>query len=192
MGSEPVFFEQRTVNNLQVQRVWGSWKNLRRDLGEASASAACRRRQTLNKLSAAKQTTATPWQISSSYNFAPIFLKSVFLNGEVKFEASWLSARGKIGALPSEDCRSPAVAEAEIASCCWGAAAPRGSHCSFGSSRRKGWKCSGSGASLGCCWTGRLQKIRSKWKWGQVGRFFLQRNSTDNVEAPSKGSPGGI
>lgn len=191
MGSEPVFFEQRTVNNLQVQRVWGSWKNLRRDLGEASASAACRRRQTLNKLSAAKQTTVTPWLIASNYIFAPIFFKSVFLNGEAKFEEFWLS-EGKSGALPWEDCRSPAVAAAEIASCCWGAAAPRGSHCSFGSSRRKGWKCSGSGASLGCCWTGRLQKIRPKWKRGQAGRLFLQRNSTGDVEALSKGSSGGI
>lgn len=180
MGSEPVFFEQRTVNNLQVQRVWGSWKNLRSDLGEASASAACRRRQSLNKLSAAKQTTVTPWQNSSNYNFATIFFKSFFfVNGEAKFEEFWLSARGKMGALPSEDCRSPAVAVAEIASCCWGAAAPRGSHCSFGSSRRKGWKCSGSGASLSCCWTGRLQKIRSKWKWGQAERLFLQDNSTE-------------
>lgn len=170
MGSEPVFFEQRMVNNLRVQRVWGSWKNLRRELGEASASAACRRRQTFSKSSAAKNKQLfLPDKSLHSDNFTKKKKKKskYFWMEEAKRGDHGTARQRETGGLPSEDYRSPAVAAAEIVSCCWGAAAPRGSHCSYGSSRRRGWKCSGSGASWGCCWTGRLQKITSKRKWGQ-------------------------
>ena len=82
--------------------------------------------------------------------------------------------RKKNQASPWEDCHSPLAAGAEKVSCCWQVASPRGSHCSCGSSRRRGWKCSGSGASLDCCWTGRLEEImkeRKKKKKQGLGCF---------------------
>lgn len=193
-GKRARIFKQWMVNNLWVHRVWSSWKNLWRELSEAAqrlSLSSLQEKANPDKLSVTK---LNKWfsllELSSESVIFHIFIFPQFLlsghedANSMQFglwpTMMWASTYREKWASPWEDCHSPLAAGAEKVSCCWRVVSPRGSHCSCGSSRRRGWKCSGSGASLGCCWTGRLEEKTTK-NGVRLGCFAYRKWATEEV-----------